>query len=314
MFLVQAAASDADNSSVPSSWLLAKAEWGGASGLTGETTLSLRLRPKRCWTITEGIGAPAGVVYDSQRRELYVSQIGGEGDKKDGDGLVSRIDLQGRVVNMAWVAGLNAPKGLALCGDTLWVTDIDELVAIDRRSGKIRRKIAIDGAKFLTGVAIDAKGLLYVGDMLTSRIYRVERDSARVFVDGPAIESPAALLISDDRLLVAGWGYTTDYSTTVPGSLFYLDPKTRKQTSLALAPRGNWFGLSRRGDKRFLAADFASGRIYEIDENGRSTCLLSLPRGCAGIAYVPDAELLVVAETRENRVAGFTLGAVAKQK
>ena len=169
-------------------------------------------------------------------RELYVSQIGGEGDKKDGDGLVSRIDPQGRVVKFSWVSGLNAPKGLAISGDTLWATDIDELVDIDVGTGKIRRKITIDGAKFLTGVAVDAKGVVYVGDMLVSRVYRVERGLPRILCEGPELESPGALLMSDNRLLIAGWGYTTDYTTAVLGSIFSLDPKTRARREFMSAP------------------------------------------------------------------------------
>ena len=50
------------------------------------------------------------------------------------------------------------------------MTDIDELVAINICAGAIRKKIRINGARFLTGIAADSKGVLYVGDMLTSRI------------------------------------------------------------------------------------------------------------------------------------------------
>ena len=113
-------------------------------------------------------------------------------------------------------------------------------------------------------------------------------------------------------MLIAGWGYTTDYTTPVPGSIFFLDPKTRARTSFMSAPRGNWFGLCPRGDKEFLAADFGSGQIFQVDAAGRSTCLLRLPQGCAGITYVADADLLVVTETRENRVSGYVLGSKHK--
>ena len=266
------------------------------------------------WSLSEGIGAPAGVVYDPRNRELYVSQISGEGDKKDGVGLISRFSPEGRVIKMWWISGLNAPKGLALWKESLWVTDIDEVVAIDVRAGKVRKTIPIEGAKFLTGIAADLKGVLYVGDLLTSRVYRIEHGRVRLFSDDPALESPGALLMCDDQLLVAGWGYTTDYSTAVPGSIFYLDLKTRKRTLLCSAPRANWFGLSRQGPNALLAADFNNGRVYRIEHGGRSTCVLRLPRGCAGITYVPDRNLLVVTETRENRVAAYALPKAAKEK
>ena len=134
----------------------------------------LQLQPS--WTLTEGIGAPAGAIYDPVTREIYISQISGEGDKKDGDGLISRVDVHGNVRKIGWVSGLNAPKGLALDDRTLWVSDIDEIVDVDVSAGKVRRRIPIPGARFLTGVAVDAKGVVYVGDMLTSCVYRIDRD------------------------------------------------------------------------------------------------------------------------------------------
>ena len=78
------------------------------------------------------------------------------------------------------------------------MTDIDELVAIDVGTGKVRRKIAINGAKFLTGVAVDATGVVYVGDMLTSRVYRVEHDLPRVLIEDRA-GIARALMMRDKR-------------------------------------------------------------------------------------------------------------------
>ena len=56
---------------------------------------------------------------------------------KDGEGWISKLSPKGEVLEAKWVTGLNAPKGMRVQGDTLWVSDIDELVAINRKSGKI---------------------------------------------------------------------------------------------------------------------------------------------------------------------------------
>jgi sugar lactone lactonase YvrE len=271
-------------------------------------------RPGSAWSLTEGIAAPAGVLYDPQTHELYVSQIGGQGDKKDGDGVISRLDLDGHILKVSWVYGLNAPKGLALTGRTLWVSDIDELVSIDVAAGKVTRKIAVEGAKFLTGIAVDARGSLYVADMLTSRVYIVEHGRARVFIEGPSLESPGALLKAGDQLVVGAWGFTTDYSTRVPGSIYAIDVNDRKQTTLSLAPRGNWFGLCSDGDQGYFAADFGSGRVCHLDNFRKAGWELSLPPGCAGLTYVPHARLLVVTETRDNRVSGYILAPGTRPK
>jgi len=267
-------------------------------------TASATLRPS--WVLSDRIGAPAAAVYDRAAGEIYLSQIGGEGDKKDGDGVISRLDLNGRILAFSWISGLNAPKFLAIDGRRLWVTDIDEVVAIDIGSGKICHKVPIAGAKFLTGIAVDEKGTLYVGDMLESRIYCVKNGHVFIFAEGRELESPGALLIGNGRLDVGAWGFTTDYSAAVPGTVYSLDLKSRKKTVLSTR-RGSWFGLSTDAGTGFFGADFEGGGVYHISRSGQAQRIAQLPRGSAGLLYVPEAQLLVVPETRQNRVVGYDL-------
>jgi hypothetical protein len=62
--------------------------------------------------------------------------------EKDGNGYISRLTPDGKMASAKWVTGLNAPKGLRSAGSTLWVSDIDEIVAIDIGSGKITQRVA----------------------------------------------------------------------------------------------------------------------------------------------------------------------------
>jgi len=268
------------------------------------STASVALRPS--WVVSDQIGAPAAAVYDRAAGEIYLSQIGGEGDKKDGDGLISRLDLNGRIVAFSWISGLNAPKFLAIDRRRLWVTDIDEVVGIDIDSGKIGRRIPIIGAKFLTGIAVDEKGTLYVGDMLESRIYCVKNGHVFIFAEGRELESPGALIIKNGQLDVGAWGFTTDYSAAVPGTVYSLDLNSHKKTVLS-THRGSWFGLCTDGGTGFYGADFEGGGVFHISPSGAAQRIVQLPRGSAGLVYVPEAQLLVVPETRQNRVVGYDL-------
>ncbi len=56
---------------------------------------------------------------------------------KDGNGFLSKISPDGKMITAEWVKGFNAPKGLGLVGGTLYVADIDELVAVDIAKGEI---------------------------------------------------------------------------------------------------------------------------------------------------------------------------------
>ena len=61
---------------------------------------------------------------------------------KDGNGYISRLTRDGKMDSLKFIAGgrggvtLNAPKGMAIEGDTLWVADIDAARAFDKRTGK----------------------------------------------------------------------------------------------------------------------------------------------------------------------------------
>src|SRR5687768_10544586 len=67
------------------------------------------------WTL-EGLQSPESVHLSADGAFLYVSNIGGEGDVRDGDGFISRASLDGRMLESRWATGMDAPKGMALRG------------------------------------------------------------------------------------------------------------------------------------------------------------------------------------------------------
>jgi len=130
--------------------------------------------PPVVWEITEGIKAPESAYWDADAGVLFLSQIGGGGGTaKDGDGWISKLGRDGKVITDKWVVGLDSPKGLRSHKGTLWVSDVDQLVAIDIARGAIVKRIKIENAKFLNDVACGPDGTVYVADMPESRIYMV---------------------------------------------------------------------------------------------------------------------------------------------
>jgi sugar lactone lactonase YvrE len=116
------------------------------------------------WNLTSGFQAPESAYYDAASKAIFVSSINGQILERDGNGYISRLTPDGEVVNAKWVTGLNAPKGLRSSGGTLWVSDIDEVVAVDISSGKITQRVKIDGAQFLNDLATGPDGTVYVSD------------------------------------------------------------------------------------------------------------------------------------------------------
>lgn len=120
---------------------------------------------------TTGMNVPESVRYDAELDVYYVSNINGNPSTKDNNGFIARVRADSTGVMTMLVEGgkngarLNAPKGLALRGDTLYVTDIDVLRKFDRRTGAPLGSVSFAGqnATFLNDVTVGPDGI-YVTD------------------------------------------------------------------------------------------------------------------------------------------------------
>ena len=132
--------------------------------------------------------------------------MNGEGTVKDGNGFISKVSPDGKVVAMEWVSGLDGPEGARAGGWQAYAADIDKLAEIDIASGKVVNRYDAKDAKFLNDVAADAAGNVYVSDMLTNTIWRLSDGTFEVFLKDDKLEGPNGLLVEGDTLLVGAWG------------------------------------------------------------------------------------------------------------
>lgn len=104
------------------------------------STLLLMISPT--WVRpTTGLASPESVV--SGKGRYFVSNIGGKlNAEKDGDGFISELSANGRLKIAHFLPigndRLNAPKGMSIVGDVLYVADIDRVVGFSLSS---RRQI-----------------------------------------------------------------------------------------------------------------------------------------------------------------------------
>ena len=89
----------------------------------------------------DSLQTPESVLWDATTDMYFVSNINGNPSVKDNNGFISRVKPDGVIDSLHFIQGgrggvtLNAPKGLAVRGDTLWVTDIDAVRAFSARTG-----------------------------------------------------------------------------------------------------------------------------------------------------------------------------------
>lgn len=123
--------------------------------------------------VESGLATPEAVLWDAARNVWYVSNINGSPLGKDDNGYILRLTADGAAMDtVPFINGadaditLNAPKGMALVGDTLWVSDIDAVRAFNVVTGTAVASVelAAQGAKFLNDVAAGTDGTVYITD------------------------------------------------------------------------------------------------------------------------------------------------------
>mgnify|MGYP005853702893 CR=1 FL=1 len=279
-----------------------------ASLLTATSALAApKLTP--AWTSSNELKGPESVIYHPGSDSLYVSNVNGSPDAADGNGFISRLSDDGDILDLFWLEGMDAPKGLALRNDSLFVADIDELIEIDVNRKQIVQRYPAKGAKFLNDVAIDQNGHVYVSDMMTNRIYRLADGEFRLWMDAPELEAPNGLLVENNKLIVGSWGNMTDgFATEVPGHLKIIDLDTQDIRSLGDgSPVGNLDGVEADGHGNYLVTDWLSGRLLLIRPTGSSETLIEFEQGSADHTVMPEKNLIIVPMMLQNQIMTFRI-------
>lgn len=231
-----------------------------------------------------GFKVPESVKYDAELDVYYVSNINGNPSQKDGNGYIARVRADSTsVVTMLAEGGkngvtLNAPKGMALSGDTLFVADIDALRLFNRRTGAPLGTIdfATQKATFLndvtrtpdgdiwvtdTGISFDASGnMTHPG---VNRIFRVSKGKVT-----PAIAAPNADFANPNGItwMAASGGQVGQFILAPFGGKdvqsFRVGPQ-QTPTSIVSGP-GQYDGVEVLPDGRILVSSWADSSVNVI--------------------------------------------------
>ncbi len=260
--------------------------------------------PLRIATI-EGFSTPESVVYDADQDLYYVSNINGNPSAFDNNGFISRMRADGTVDSLRFIMGgrggvaLNAPKGMAIIGDTLWVADIDALRAFNKQTGTAVATIGLRGrARFLNDVAAGPDGTLYVSDTGIEfdaggemshpgpdQVLRVTGRTAEAVVQGEQLAGPNGVTWDDanNRLLIVSFAGNSIMSWT---------PGEQAPSSLVSGP-GQFDGVEVLADGRVLVSSWADSTVHVLDASGALRPLVT------GVPAPADIGI----DTRRGRVA-----------
>ncbi len=244
------------------------------------------------WETPHELQTPESVFYNAQTNQIYVSSINGGTTAKDGNGFISLLNPDGKIIALKWVQGLNGPKGMAMVGTHLYVTDIDRLAEIDTRDHKIIHFYPAKGAQFLNDAQAGNDGRIYVTDSQRGALYVLDSNQMRLWMIGPLFKGANGLAWRNGKLLVGVSGY-----------LLQVDPRTKTIVKLIVNP-GGIDGLVPLGNGRYLVSDWA-GKIQILSTHGKPVVVSNTTDekiNAADLGYIPEKKLVLIPTFFDNRV------------
>ncbi len=258
------------------------------------------------WETEKVFELPESVIYDSKNDVLYVSNITDHPFNKDGTGYISKIGLDGTIIEKKWIDKLNAPKGLTISKDKLYIADIDELVEVDIENGKILNKYKGYGSVCMNDVTADKYGNVYVGDTYNDTIYRLNQfGQLPAWFYSPGL-APNGIHIDDDEgnLIVGSWGAVMEGWGTpeLKGSLKSINIHTKKIKDLGKKPIGNLDGIESDGKGAYFVTDWTGAKLYRIKKNGKFKVIAEVGKGAADHEVILDKNLVIIPIMAEGKV------------
>jgi streptogramin lyase len=230
--------------------------------------------PDTAMSVVDSFQTPESVLYDPVADVYLVSNINGSPVAKDDNGFISRVAPDGHVLALKWIDGasdsveLNAPKGSAIHGDTLFVADIDAVRMFDRVSGRPLGSRAVRGATFLNDVAAGPDGTIYFTDSGlklgaagfaptgTDAVYRFDaRGNAVAIIRGDSLGRPNGITVDSSGAYVVTFG---------SGAAYHLDA-TGARTAFPKPPHGQLDGIVETAGGTFYISSWEDSSVVAVN-------------------------------------------------
>jgi len=249
-----------------------------------------------------GLRNPAGFLVDTATDTYYISNQNGSPTGHDNNGFISKVNSAGKVVQLKFIEGgqngvtLDSPKGLALVGKILYVSDIDRVRGFELPSGRPVPGVDLSGfpVDFLTGLATDGRSVLYIADSGADTIYKADlRDAARpvVLVKTKDLAGPYGLAINPltGSLVAVSWNTGKILEISASGIV-----KVLFSNSLFNSHFGNLMGVDFDAYGYMYVSDFSQGKIIRISPQLRLQTIAEFLMTPAGLAIDRKHHVILV--------------------
>ncbi len=260
--------------------------------------------------ISEGLQTPESVLYDADQDVYFISNINGSPvDFVDDNGYISRVNAETLQVETKWIDGakadvqLSAPKGMAIVGEELWVTDGTYIRKFDRKTGAPKVGFAVEGTTFLNDLASDGT-TVYVSDTGvkagaggnfeptgSDAIWMLKGVKSTRYATGKDLNGPNGLAVVGGKVWVVSFR----------GNELY-DIEKGKKANVVTLPKGGLDGLVALPDGSLAVSSWDAKAIYRGSEKGPFQAIVENIDSPADIGYDSKRHRLLVPHFMENKV------------
>ncbi len=263
-------------------------------------------------TVTvEGFSSPESTIVN--KNDLYVANVGKElkPTLKDGDGFISKLDVNGKIKELHFIDGLDAPKGMGIVGNTLFVADINTLRGFDLSTKKEVFNVVFEGVNFLNDITVKDSNTLFIGASDTSAIYEVNisNKSYKKLMDFTVTNG---LFYEDGILYAAQLGSTTQNMFDGKGKLYKIDLKDNNKLTQLGNFEGVLDGVTKVGNKVYVsdwgnAKDTGIVRVYDLKTKEETILKLQSFMGAADFWIDEKSKKIFMPQMIGNKVTIFDL-------
>jgi hypothetical protein len=249
----------------------------------------------------EGFAVPE-CVLPAGDGTVFISNIDAGEDQywdDDGAGYISRADAATlEVTEERWADGLNAPKGMCILDDHLWVSDNTRIVAILLEDPTQRQVLEPEGAEEINDL-VAHEGIVYASDTAAAVIHRVE--------DGELLDPIAApdtvngITFGDSQMWAVSWDQH---------DIYRMDPTGASEPEpLGVAEHfTNLDAIEELADGRLLVSDFFGNKVCIVDPADLAVETVAEIESPADLGLDEDSEIIYVPQFLVDRVVALPLG------
>lgn len=265
-------------------------------------------QPELLWE-TPGFIGPESVVLDAERNELYVSNMGTHGNgSTPGDGFISRVSADGKILELKWITGFDNPKGLALSRGRLYVGDDKDMVEIDVAAGKIvGRHAPEDGPGSFNDCTASPEGDVFVCSGRLGTVFRLRdgKFEAWAKLDTGKTGGINGLRAEKDRLLLGGWSVRDAAGKEQLGHLSTIAYADKALGRLGSEPICHIDGIEPDGRGGYTVTDWLTGDVLHVSADGKPTPIMKLVRGTADHEYIEARQEMLVPLMNDNVLRAY---------